>query len=361
VRVAEALLQSLGAEPTFADAVLGDLAEEYALRVERDGVAAARWWYACQAFRSAPYLVRSAARHRGLRERARLAASFAGISLAISLTLLALPARTAPPERLVAKPVVVNNLLPFRLPIRVLDAAGGVLPSTRVRYAWTAGAPVAISPSGVVTCAQPGDAVVRASLGTLATSVQVRCRPVADIRSPGTLELVVGDSAREVPFQAIDGGGRPVTLLMGRIDVGDSTIVALEGQRIRARAEGHTWVETRIGNRSGWSDVHVYQPAQSPEAIRPDQHLAVPVRLARGERREWRLPGGHYFLRVVLNHDGRSTARLVVAGASCTLYGRSHLECAAHGDMSVIVRQSRPASAGTDLLGTLLVWRLPGA
>jgi hypothetical protein len=58
-RVAEALLSSLGADPTYRDSVLGDLAEEFEGRTVRDGVTAARWWYYSEALRSAPHLVRS--------------------------------------------------------------------------------------------------------------------------------------------------------------------------------------------------------------------------------------------------------------------------------------------------------------
>jgi hypothetical protein len=245
------------------------------------------------------------------------------------------------------------------LPMRVLDAAGRTLPDTGVRYALMSGAPVAVSAEGMVTCARPGDAVVRASLGTLVTHVPVRCRPVIEIRAPEMVELILGGAAREIPFEALGTNRRPVTLLVGRMVIGDSSIAALEGQRIRARAPGRTWVETSIGDRSTYSAVHVYQPAQSPEGIRPGQHLAVPVRLAQGETSEWRLPAGRYFLRVILDQDDQPEARLLVAGALCTIFSKTHLECRARGDMSVTVRHSREAGTAPELRGTLLVWRQP--
>lgn len=355
----EALLESLGADPAFAEDVLGDLAEEYALRAEQDGVAAARRWYAREALRSAPHLVRNAIRHLGPRGRARLAVLFTGVVVASTLVLIALRTGMGPPERLVASTVVVNSLEPVQLPTRVLDAAGRTLPDMDVRYAWMSGAPVSVSAEGLVTCAEPGDAVVRASLGPLVTHVPVRCRPVIDMRAPSTLELILGGPAREVPFEAVGLDGRPVTLLVGRMQIGDSTIATLEGQRIRARAPGRTWVETLIGNRGTFSSVHVYGPAESPEAIGPDEHLAVPVRLTRGDRREWRLPAGRYFLRVVLDRDDQPKARLLVAGARCRVFGRTHLECLARSDMTVTVRHTRSAGPAPELRGTLLVWRQP--
>ena len=56
---AEALLEALGAEHGYRDAVIGDLAEEFQVRAERDGERAARWWYYGEAVRSVPTLVRS--------------------------------------------------------------------------------------------------------------------------------------------------------------------------------------------------------------------------------------------------------------------------------------------------------------
>lgn len=352
-------LPAPGANSAFTEDVLGDLAEEYALRAGRDGVWTASWWYTHQALRSAPHLIRNSVRNLGPRGRVRLAASLAGLVLASALIVIALPAGMGPPERLVASTVVVNNLESVRLPMRVLDAAGRTLPNADVRYTWTSGSPVSVSREGLITCEESGDAVVLAALGPLVTNVPVRCRPVNEIRAPGTLELILGGPGRDVPFEAVGLDGRPVTLLVGRMHIGDSTIATLEGQRIRARAPGRTWVETFIGNRATFSSVHVYGPAESPEAVRPDQLLAVPVRLAPGETREWRLPAGRYFLRVVLDRDDQPKARLVAAGARCRLFGGTHLECLARGDMSVTVRHARHSGSAPELRGTLLVWRQP--
>ena len=69
-RFAETLLESLGADEEFSDAVIGDLAQEYALRVDRYGNRAARMWYHRQAVITAPHLLRrwwSSARFADLR------------------------------------------------------------------------------------------------------------------------------------------------------------------------------------------------------------------------------------------------------------------------------------------------------
>jgi hypothetical protein len=53
----EALLHALGADAPYREAILGDLAEEFAIRAEEQGVAEARRWYRRQAIRTAPHLL----------------------------------------------------------------------------------------------------------------------------------------------------------------------------------------------------------------------------------------------------------------------------------------------------------------
>lgn len=80
---AERLLEALGATPKLRDAVLGDLAEEYAIRAARDGEGAARRWYWGQTIHATPHLLRDWA--RGLRPL--YAARIAGIAGATILIL----------------------------------------------------------------------------------------------------------------------------------------------------------------------------------------------------------------------------------------------------------------------------------
>lgn len=56
-RTAEVVLESLCAQATFGDALLGDLAEGFALRVARDGERVARRWYYREAMRSTVFLL----------------------------------------------------------------------------------------------------------------------------------------------------------------------------------------------------------------------------------------------------------------------------------------------------------------
>jgi hypothetical protein len=67
-RVTESILASLGAAAEYRDAVLGDLAEEFASCAQRAGAWQARRWYYREALRTAPHLIGSYRRAIDARE-----------------------------------------------------------------------------------------------------------------------------------------------------------------------------------------------------------------------------------------------------------------------------------------------------
>ena len=83
-RALESLLKSLGADPYLSEVVLGDLAEEFDQRVAFDGEIDARRWYAKEAFRAVPHLLRNALKQFRVGEVPRLI----GIALFSWLALL---------------------------------------------------------------------------------------------------------------------------------------------------------------------------------------------------------------------------------------------------------------------------------
>jgi len=256
----------------------------------------------------------------------------------------------------------VNGLKPEQMPMEVLDRSGNVLPDTGVRYEWTSGLPIAVSTRGAVTCPRAGDATVRASLGTLATPILVRCRPVHEIRVYGGVRnLVVGDPPQDLVFEAVDSAGRRVTEVAARVRY-DSTVIALERWRIRARAPGWALVEINIGDQSAFYPVHVFERASTVDGIRPGQHLAVPVRLAAGEMRSWELPASppNYDFQLLPDQGTAPTARLAVLGANCERSSDPLSRwCFALPGASVVVyslRQNRSAQLWS---GTLTVFREP--
>ena len=362
----EHLLQSLGAHPSFSDALLGDLAEECARRESEGSRMAARCWYVREALRSTPHLLWNAMRHGGARGRMRAVSVIAWVALVPALAAIALLLRNGPPARLVidsryvSDGLIVNSTRPVKISMKVVDANGHALDSTGVRYGWVSGMPVPVTSRGVLTCTRAGDAIVRASLGALTTSVRLHCRPLQDVRVPGMMNLVAGGPAQDVPFEAIGLDGRLVTLLAGRIGIGDSTIASIRGQQIRGRAAGSTNLTMTFGDRGAYMSVQVYAPALSPEGILPGQHLAIAVELAGGEMRRWHLPASseNYFVMMLPGVGGQQMPGLAIVGANCDReFGDYSFYCAAPRGMSVIVYHPQRRSPGQRLSGTLAVWR----
>ena len=58
-RLGHIILESLGASKEFRDPIIGDLAQEYAGRVEESGFAVARLWYYREMLRTAPHMARN--------------------------------------------------------------------------------------------------------------------------------------------------------------------------------------------------------------------------------------------------------------------------------------------------------------
>ena len=364
----ERILQNLGAHREFTDSILGDLAEQRAYLAIAHGAAAAQRWYVREALRSTPHLLWNAVQYGGPLGRARVAAILAVVALAPVAILAANLFSDGPPARLVigtpgiTADLIMNSREPRQVATMVFDADGHTLPSTGVRYQWISGVPAKVTPAGVVTCTQTGDASLRVSLGVLATTTRLRCRPVRDVRTPNELTLVVGDPAQRVAVEALDADGHPVTLLAGSLSAGDSTIVTLDGQQVRARAAGMTWVTTRIGDVESDTRVHVYERATSPEAIRRGQHLAVSVRLSAGEMHEWRLPASRelYFMTMIPDRPEYPMLRIAIVGANCVpwLDARS-FQCAAPRGAAVFTYMAASAEPARSSSGSLAISREP--
>jgi hypothetical protein len=369
----ERLLCSLGVNEILAEQVFGDLAECYEERVRSGSVAWARLWYAREILRSAPHLGWSAIRDGGPRERARLAACAAGLVTVISLGFIAASMRVGPPARLFAgtgaatDAIVVNNIRPTQIPVRVVDAKGRRLDPTDVRYHLASGAPLSISNKGVVTCASNGDAVVRASAGSVATNVEVHCRPVERLDADTWMTLFPGSPPRDLPFVAIGIDDRPVTELRGELRVRDSTIAMLSGSTIRPVAAGETAVTVGVGDRTATIRVLVHEMVKSFTGLRPDQRLvAVNVRLARGDTVRYALPLGVYWLKYIPRRAGDAPPT-IMADVMCAPRDGVHIYripldehaiyCPLHVDGAVTLGHGFSGPGVVE--GTLAVERVP--
>ncbi|HMI45457.1 MAG TPA: hypothetical protein VK491_04765 [Gemmatimonadaceae bacterium] len=302
--VTERALLALGGDPAFITDLLGDLSEEYTYRAAHDGVYAARLWYIREVVRSTPHLVWNAMRHGTPSARARLAAWILAVVATFSVLTFAWLTRNGPPASLLvgggvgSDGIVVNNLGPVQLSMRVLDARGHRLERTGVRYQRISGAPIQVSTRGVIKCTRPGDAIVRASLAPLHRDFVIHCEPVRTIRGAGWGNFVVGQSPGTLTVDAIGLDGQPVTRIAARLRVEDSTIATLDSSgRLRPLRSGQTWIDIEIGDRRAGDFVTVYEPVRTFEGLRPDQHWVVaPIRITRGASIRWPLPTGVFYL-----------------------------------------------------------------
>lgn len=365
----ERALGALGASTAFAEAVLGDLAEERALRTERDGPVRAQLWYAREALRALPHLLWNAVRHGGASGRLRVAGLFVGLA-AVPTLLLALTFRDPPPAALIFEGqrgsdipngVVLNTRHPVQLETHVLDARGHQMPATTAEYRWVTGVPMDVTSHGIVTCRQYGDAELRASAGRLATTLVVRCRPVTRVTGDLVMSLLAGEAAAAIPFTAHAPNGRVEQLVAFEAHVRDSSVVALEGLHLRPKAPGSTVVSVSIGDARANVWVNVYEPVPTLVGLRPDQRLvSAPVLLSPGDSIQWPLPAGELFLRFTPAWRSQPVPKIVVHGRVMCMpaFGPTDQARCDVRDAGAWVRITNPGSARRPIAGRLALERL---
>jgi hypothetical protein len=266
-----------------------------------------------------------------------------------------------PPVRLLAgihDTVVVNEYLVTRLPVRALDSAGHDVRVTGMRYRQTSGDPIALSALGIIKCDRSADADVRATLGTLSANFHVLCRPVTDLRTMGGADLVIGDSAKELSIKATGPDSQIVAPLAGSVVIDDANIASVTGLRVTARNPGMTLVHVRIGNFSRGVMVMTYERVSSLEGLRAEQrNVLVPVRLAHGEMRRWRIPRGFYLITMSRGSSTADAPMLNFGGVRCgNAMGPTSYLCRAPSAMTVIAYH--PASAASDAVGQIAMRRI---
>lgn len=237
------------------------------------------------------------------------------------LVLRPRPTRLSVTKRVGDDTVVVNQMQPTWLRTPVLDQRGHPMRAdTAVRYRWLAGDSIPLSQQGRVRCAKRGDAVVRATFQRLRKRFVLRCRPAAWIRAVSWLDLVVGDSARSLPFAVYAPDGRPVTELRGTLTVPNASVVNLEGATVRPERSGATVAVLDVGDLEARIPIMVYQPVTS--FVQPSHRLtlmAMRVSLARGDTIRTPLPKAAFWVTYLpANPDVAPPTIELVGAGSCT-------------------------------------------
>jgi hypothetical protein len=182
--------------------------------------------------------------------------------------------------------LVVNQTHLTRIRVSVLDQYGRPISADSVlHYEWLSGDSTSLSPDGVLRCESRGAAVVRATFETLSRDFVLRCRPVARIEAASWLDLVAGDSARDLSFVARAPDGTRETELRGTVTVGDQSVATLQGTTIRPKRAGATVALIQAGDAKVAIPILVYRLVTSftdTSAARGGL-LAMRVSVARGD------------------------------------------------------------------------------
>lgn len=355
VSLPEQLLLALGADPAMLDAVVGDLTEEHALRVRRDGPWAARRWLAGQVVRSTPGLVAGAWARGTPAQRRRLAGVAAGLALLAALGPVAWQARRGPAVHLATgrgAAVTVSGFRPVQLPLEVRDVRGHLLRDVTVTWDVDSGRAALITPRGVATCTGRGDVHVRARAGRAEARTVVRCQPLLTLSTPEWVDFVAGEPPRPLDVGGLSVDLRAVDRLSATLEPVDSAVatVAREGGRfvVRPVAPGRTLVHVRAGERTSGSIVTVFAPVPTLAGLTDaDRQVMAPYTLAPGETVRWPLPQGLFWL--VTRHDGqgwpvptvRASGAVVCMPALETYAVRAHCRVRAPGAWVTVTNPGR--------------------
>jgi hypothetical protein len=239
------------------------------------------------------------------------------IGMVGSLTVLRpRPSRLRATARVGDDTVVINQVHLTKLSLSVLDQYGRLLRSdTAVRYQRISGDSVSLSSSGDVLCEKRSDAVVRAAFETLVKEFVLRCRPVARIEAPSWLDLVAGDSTRDLSFTARGPDDGVVTELRGAIVVENTSIVAAEGTTVRPKRSGSTIAVVEIGDAEVQIPIMVYRPVRSfVDNPAREELLAMHVKLARGDTVELPVPKAAFWVTYLPSDRGTAPPTIELRG-----------------------------------------------
>ena len=155
--------------------------------------------------------------------------------------------------------------------IRALDASGRPVIGAAIRYERIRGDALPLTADGVLSCPRRGDVGIRATLGHLAASFFVRCRPVEYVRLAGPVQFILGDSLlsqpRVLPVAAYDADGRAVVELVASLVVRDSSVAGVSGTTISPRTRGPTILGVHVGSRAEWTGLHIDQRVAPQPAL----------------------------------------------------------------------------------------------
>lgn len=164
-----------------------------------------------------------------------------------------------------------------------------------------------VTHAGAVACDTIGDALVVVSTRFSRRSALLKCRPIRSFSPFAGVRIPVGGAPVVVPVANWGLDGRPVTLLAGTAQVGDTTVAVLRDGLIHPKALGRTAVNIDFSGMQYRVGVEVIDTVASES-----------VAFAGGEFRSWQLPHGRYEIMVnIADRSGAEPLALAILNANC--------------------------------------------
>lgn len=253
----------------------------------------------------------------------------------------------------------VHSREPVQLPVRAFDPTGREVAAPRVNVTWMSGDSIPVSSAGAVTCLKRGNATVGASIDSAFARVVVRCLPVGSVRMLGPLDILLSDSSQQLHAEVVGLDGKPMGAVPGMTKILHPSVIRVEAGRVIPVSAGGTLLSFRVGDEGATIAVHVYEEVATLDGLRPEQdHVAVSLRLRRGESRSWTLPVGTWMIGWEPHGDFPDGAHLDVQGLYCQ--GSGPMLCLSKAGTFLRVSHARTSNAG-ELHGMLLLRRTNGS
>lgn len=242
---------------------------------------------------------------------------------------------------------------PFELPVRVIARDGSVRSRRELKMRVVVGSVVRVLPgNNAVVCKGAGTAQVELQAGALRESVTVKCRPIASLRWPRTVEMTVGDPPRPVVVQAVFESGEAEVMRPLSLTTRNDDIARMRGDSVVAVAPGQTTLNVDLGGRSVRLGVFV-------SALITNDTLS----LRAGEFRNWVLDPGRYTMTVasVRPRHERRWLDFFTEGTRClrSLRVENTVTCVVYERGAVVVRNTGTGAASREGRAFVRIVRTP--
>lgn len=292
----------------------------------------------------------------------------------LAVALLSLSCADTTPAKITftAPPAVILSGKAFPLNASLVNKKDEPLPGQAVTCSATPADVLEVSPSGTLRCLKTGDATVTLAGGSLSgavagggvdstvaggglsQSLAVKCRLPTEIAMPQDLQLILGSAPVPLHARALGEGGRELKDVPVQVTSSDPSVVAVEGDAVRAVAVG------RARLRASVEEIAAVAPVEVIEKV-----VSEPLALADGARRSWKLQPGDYLVTIEMKADVRAAQGVTASweGAACENQPERpthRFRCRVNEPATMTVTNPAQIGLGARMSGSVVVYRVPG-